>query len=141
MRVLVQRVAEAWVKVGGEEVARIGPGLLALIGVTHGDGPAQAAALARKTHALRALRDERSVADVPGASILVVSQFTLYGDTRKGRRPSWSAAAPGRLAEPVVAAFVDELRTLNTPVHTGIFGADMQVGLINDGPFTVSLEL
>ena len=140
MRAVVQRVAEAWVGVDGDEVARIGAGLLVLVGVTHGDDEAVARLLARKVHALRVLPGERSAADT-GAPLLVVSQFTLYGDTRRGRRPSWSAAAPAGLAEPVVAAVVDELRSLGAPVASGRFGAHMQVGLVNDGPVTLLVEV
>jgi D-tyrosyl-tRNA(Tyr) deacylase len=137
---VLQRVTRAAVSVDGAEVAAIGVGLLALVGVTHTDGPEQAAALARKVHGLRILRDERSVADVADAAVLVVSQFTLYGDARKGRRPTWAAAAPGPVAEPLVDHFVTVLRGLGVPVRTGIFGADMRVALINDGPVTVLLE-
>ncbi len=137
---MVQRVEEAWVEVGGEEVGRIGPGLLVLVGVTHGDTAQTAAALARKVHGLRVLDGERSAADT-GAPLLVVSQFTLYGDTRKGRRPSWGAAAPGPHAEPLVDAVVADLRALGAPVATGRFGARMRVGLINDGPVTLLVEV
>ncbi len=140
MRAVVQRVVRASVTVAGRRVAEIGTGLVVLVGVTHADGPEQAAALARKVHGLRILRDERGVADLPGAAVLVVSQFTLYGDTRKGRRPSWAAAAPGPVAEPLVDAVVDELRRLGARVETGRFGADMLLELANDGPVTVLLE-
>jgi len=140
MRAVVQRVSEARVLVAGEVVGEIGTGLLVLVGATHGDTATQAAALARKVHGLRILRDEQSVADVPGAGVLVVSQFTLYGDARKGRRPTWAAAAPGPVAEPLVDAVVRELRACGTRVATGVFGADMRVELINDGPVTVLLE-
>jgi len=143
MRVLVQRVTSASVSVAGEVVGEITPagqGLLALVGVTHTDTPAEAAAVARKIHGMRVLRSELSVADRPGAAILVVSQFTVYADVRKGRRPSWSAAAPGPIAEPLVAAVVDELRALGANVATGVFGADMQVELINDGPITLIID-
>lgn len=141
MRAVVQRVTEASVTVDGAVVGEIGPGLLVLIGVTHGDTEAQAVALARKVHGLRILRDERSVADEAGAGVLAVSQFTLYGDARKGRRPTWAAAAPGPVAEPLVDAFVAELRVLGATVATGLFGADMRVHLVNDGPVTVLLEI
>ena len=141
MRAVVQRVSRASVAVAGEQVAAIGVGLLVFVGVTHGDGPQQCASLARKIHGLRVLREELSVADVAGAAVLVVSQFTLYGDARKGRRPTWAAAAPGPVAEPLVARLVDDLRELGTTVRTGIFGADMAVDLVNDGPITVLLEL
>jgi D-tyrosyl-tRNA(Tyr) deacylase len=141
VRAVVQRVSRASVTVAGEQVAAIGVGLLVFVGVTHGDGPQQCASLARKIHGLRVLREELSVADVAGAAVLVVSQFTLYGDARKGRRPTWAAAAPGPVAEPLVARLVDDLRELGTTVRTGIFGADMAVDLVNDGPITVLLEL
>ncbi len=137
----MQRVATASVEVAGETVGAIGTGLLVLVGVTHADTPAQSAALARKVHGLRVLRDERSVADSPGTAILAVSQFTLYADTRKGRRPTWAAAAPGPVAEPLVDAFVAALRELGATVQTGVFGADMQVNIVNDGPVTILLEV
>ena len=140
MRAVVQRVSSASVEVGGEVVGAIDTGLLVLIGVTHTDGRAEAAGLARKVHGLRILRDERSVADTPSAGVLVVSQFTLYGDARKGRRPTWAAAAPGAVAEPLVDQFVAALRALGATVATGVFGADMRVNLINDGPVTLVLE-
>ncbi len=141
MRAVVQRVSRASVRVDGAEVGAIGVGLLALVGVTHSDTPAQAAALARKLHGLRILRDERSVAGEPDAAVLVVSQFTLYGDARKGRRPTWAAAAPGPVAEPLIEHLVRALRELGAPVETGEFGADMQVESINDGPVTVLIEI
>ncbi|HEX3336074.1 MAG TPA: D-aminoacyl-tRNA deacylase [Jatrophihabitans sp.] len=141
MRAVVQRVSRASVEVGGETVAAIGSGLLVLVGATHTDTAAAAAALARKVHGLRILRDERSVADVGEAAILVVSQFTLYGDARKGRRPTWAAAAPGPVAEPLVDEFAQALRELGATVQTGLFGADMQVSLVNDGPVTLLLEI
>ncbi|MGD1239396.1 D-aminoacyl-tRNA deacylase [Mycobacterium seoulense] len=143
MRVLVQRVASAAVSVAGEVVGAIRPdgqGLLAFVGVTHSDDSDKARRLAEKLWYLRILADERSAADV-NAPILVVSQFTLYADTAKGRRPSWNAAASGAVAEPLVAAFADALRRLGAEVQTGMFGADMQVELVNDGPVTVLLEL
>ena len=115
------------------------PGLVVLVGVTHSDGVVTAAALARKVYHLRILRDEKSAADI-GAPLLVISQFTLYADTRKGRRPTWQAAAPGPVAEPLVTAFADALRELGASVQTGVFGADMQVMLINDGPVTLILD-
>jgi D-tyrosyl-tRNA(Tyr) deacylase len=136
----VQRVTSASVTVAGERIAAIDAGLLVLVGVTHHDLPETAVALARKIHGLRILRDERSVADELGAGVLVVSQFTLYGDARKGRRPTWAAAAPGEVAEPLVDAVVAELRKLSLTVQTGRFGADMAVELVNDGPVTVMLE-
>ena len=140
MRAVVQRVSRASVTVDGEVVGAIGEGLLVLLGVTHDDTAEQAVALARKIHTLRILRGERGVAEVDGAGVLVVSQFTLYADTRKGRRPSWSAAAPGPVAEPIVERFAAELRSLGAPVATGRFGADMAVELVNDGPVTILLE-
>lgn len=143
MRVLVQRVTSASVSVGGEVVGAIRPdaqGLLAFVGVTHSDGPDIARRLAEKLWRLRILADERSAADVQ-APILVVSQFTLYADTAKGRRPSWNAAAPGAVAEPLVEAFAAALRQRGAEVQTGVFGANMQVQLVNDGPVTVFLEL
>jgi len=140
VRAVVQRVSRAAVRVEGEAVGAVDrPGLLVLLGVTHDDGPAQVATVARKIAELRILRDERSAVEV-GAPVLVVSQFTLYGDTRKGRRPSWSAAAPGPVAEPLVDAVVEELRGRGLEVATGRFGAMMEVELVNDGPFTILLE-
>ena len=136
----MQRVNAASVTVATEDVGRIGPGLLVLVGVTHSDTEVTAATLARKVHELRILADERSAADV-GAPLLVVSQFTLYGDTRKGRRPSWVAAAPAEQAEPLVAAVVAELRTRGAAVQTGRFGAHMHVTSVNDGPITVLIEV
>ncbi len=124
----------------GNVVGAIGPGLLVLVGVTHSDGPDTAAALARKVHELRILDGERSAADV-GAPLLVVSQFTLYADTRKGRRPTWSAAAPGPVAQPLVESVVAALRERGARVETGVFGAHMQVALVNDGPVTILVEV
>ena len=141
MRAVVQRVSRARVCVDGAPVGAIGTGLLVLVGATHSDTEADAAALARKIFGLRVLRDERSIADSPDAGVLVVSQFTLYGDTRKGRRPTWSAAAPGAVAEPLVDRVAEELRALGAQVATGVFGADMQVELTNDGPITVLVEI
>jgi D-aminoacyl-tRNA deacylase len=143
MRVLVQRVSSAAVSVDGQVVGAIGPdrqGLLAFVGVTHSDDRDKARRLAEKLWNLRILADEQSAADI-NAPILVVSQFTLYADTAKGRRPSWNAAAPGAVAEPLVAAFADALGVLGAQVQTGVFGAHMDVELINDGPVTVILEL
>ena len=114
-------------------------GLVVLLGVTHSDTAQTAAILARKVYHLRILRGEMSCADT-GAPLLVISQFTLYADTRKGRRPTWQAAAPGPVAEPLVTAFADALRELGGTVETGLFGADMQVMLVNDGPVTLILE-
>ncbi|MBB2993397.1 D-tyrosyl-tRNA(Tyr) deacylase [Mycolicibacterium iranicum] len=143
MRILVQRVTSARVTVAGDVVGQIAPqtqGLLALVGVTHDDDAATAQRLAEKLWALRILDDEKSASDI-AAPILVVSQFTLYGNTTKGRRPTWNAAAPGVVAEPIVDAFAAALRRLGADVQTGVFGADMQVELVNDGPVTVLLEL
>ncbi|WP_072750008.1 D-aminoacyl-tRNA deacylase [Rhodococcus maanshanensis] len=142
MRAVVQRVTEAAVEVDGHTVARIDPagqGLLVLLGVGHGDDSAVADALAAKVWKLRILDDERSASDI-GAPILVVSQFTLLADTRKSRRPSWSAAAPRAVAEPLVDAFADALRGLGAQVETGHFGAHMRVSSVNDGPVTLLLE-
>ena len=115
------------------------PGLVVLVGVTHSDTAQIAAVLARKVYHLRILRGEMSCADT-GAPLLVISQFTLYADTRKGRRPTWQAAAPGPVAEPLVTAFADALAGLGGAVETGLFGADMQVMLVNDGPVTLILD-
>src|SRR5690606_29934007 len=139
----VQRVTSASVVVAGEVVGAItpeaGPGLLVYLGVTHGDGPEEVAWMARKVWDLRIMRDERSASDL-GAPILVVSQFTLYADAVKGRRPSWSAAAPGAVSEPTYEAFCDELVRLGASVERGVFGADMAVSSTNDGPVTLILE-
>lgn len=141
MRVVLQRVSRASVTVDGQVVGRIDrPGLLALIGVTHDDGPEQVATAARKIAELRILHGERSVTD-EGAPVLVVSQFTLYADTGKGRRPSWNAAAPAAVAEPVVEQVVEALRTRGVEVATGRFGAHMDVELVNDGPVTLVLDV
>ncbi|MBB6333918.1 D-aminoacyl-tRNA deacylase [Schaalia hyovaginalis] len=140
MRAVIQRVLRASVSVEDRIVGEIrGPGLMVLLGVKRGDGPEQAATVARKIAELRILEDEASVSEA-GAPVLVVSQFTLYGDTRKGRRPSWSQAAPGPEAEPLVEAVVADLRGRGLEVATGRFGAMMQVELVNDGPFTVLVE-
>ncbi len=141
MRAVLQRVLDARVEVGGECVGRIdAPGLLALVGVAREDTPAHARELARKIAELRILRNERSALD-EGAPVLVVSQFTLYGDTRKGRRPSWKDAAPGQAAEPLVAQVEQALRDRGLQVQTGRFGATMQVSSTGDGPFTVWVEV
>ena len=116
------------------------PGLLVLVGVTHDDTPEQASRLAAKLWGLRILDGEKSCSDI-GAPLLVISQFTLYADLAKGRRPSWSAAAPGPVAEPLVDAVVHALRDLGARVQTGVFGADMKVSLVNDGPVTIILDL
>lgn len=140
MRTVLQRVDGASVHVDGEQVGGFtGPGLVALVGVTHDDGPAQVERTARKIAELRILHDERSVLDT-GAPVLVISQFTLYADVRKGRRPSWNGAAPAPVAEPVVDAVVAALRDLGVHVETGRFGADMRVDLVNDGPVTIVLD-
>jgi D-tyrosyl-tRNA(Tyr) deacylase len=140
VRAVVQRVLGASVVVDSEVVGAIdGPGLLVYLGVTHTDGDAEVAWMARKLWELRLLRDERSASDV-AAPILVVSQFTLYGDARKGRRPTWQAAAPGPVSEPVYEAVCTELERLGAHVERGVFGADMRVESANDGPVTVLLE-
>jgi D-tyrosyl-tRNA(Tyr) deacylase len=141
MRAVVQRVLRASVTVDGEIVAAVDePGLLVFVAVTHTDTAADAEKLADKLWGLRILDGEKSCSDV-GAPLLVVSQFTLYGDTRKGRRPTWAAAAPGPVAEPLVAAVVAALRSLGARVETGVFGAMMQVSLVNDGPVTILLDV
>ncbi len=143
MRVLVQRVTSARVTVDGQTVGAIAPnpqGLVALVGLTHTDDAAVVRKMADKLWRLRILDGELSAADA-GAPILVISQFTLYADTAKGRRPSWNAAAPGPVAEPLVNEFAAALRALGAEVATGRFGAHMQVELVNDGPVTVLLEL
>ncbi|WP_113698489.1 D-aminoacyl-tRNA deacylase [Nonomuraea lactucae] len=141
MRAVVQRVTSASVVVDGQTIGAVDePGLLVLVGVTHTDTPAQARRLAAKLWGLRVLHGEKSCSDV-SAPLLVISQFTLYGDARKGRRPTWQAAAPGPVAEPLVEAVVDELRALGAHVETGSFGADMKVSLVNDGPITLVLDV
>jgi len=140
VRAVVQRASRASVTVDGAVVGAFdGEGLVVLVGVTPGDGPEQVEYLARKIADLRVLRGERSAAEA-GAPVLVVSQFTLYGDARKGRRPTWNAAAPGPVAEPLVEAVVADLRARGLTVATGVFGADMAVELVNDGPVTLLLE-
>ncbi|GGM26846.1 MULTISPECIES: D-aminoacyl-tRNA deacylase [Micromonospora] len=140
MRALVQTVGRASVTVDGEVVGEVTDGLLVLLGVTHTDTAQLAQTMARKVHELRILDDERSAADT-GAPILVVSQFTLYGDARKGRRPSWTAAAPAERAEPLVTEFVEALRGRGAPVRTGRFRAHMLVESVNVGPRTLLLDL
>jgi D-aminoacyl-tRNA deacylase len=141
MRAVVQRVTQASVAVDGQVVGAIDePGLLVLVGVTHDDTADQAAKLAAKLWGLRILDGEKSCSDT-GAQLLVISQFTLYADLAKGRRPSWSAAAPGPVAAPLVDAVISSLRDLGARVQTGIFGADMKVSLVNDGPLTLILDL
>jgi D-aminoacyl-tRNA deacylase len=140
MRAVLQRVQRASVSVDGAVVGRLeDPGLVVLVGITHDDGPAEVAWLARKVRELRIMREEKSVADL-GAAVLLVSQFTLYGDARKGRRPTWAAAAPGPVSEPLYDALCAELERLGTRVERGVFGADMSVELVNDGPVTVVLD-
>lgn len=143
MRGILQRVTHASVSVDGEVIGECpGPGALVLVGVTHEDTLDQAKTLARKIAELRIFEDETSIQDrTEEASVLVVSQFTLYGDVRKGRRPSWSKAAPGPVAEPLVDAVVEELRNRGIHVETGHFGAMMSVELVNDGPYTLVIEV
>jgi D-tyrosyl-tRNA(Tyr) deacylase len=141
VRAVVQRVLSASVTVEGQVVGELGePGLLVYLGITHTDTAADVDRLAAKVWGLRILREERSASDV-AAPVLVVSQFTLYGDARKGRRPTWQAAAPGEVSEPLYEAFCTALAGLGARVERGVFGADMQVASVNDGPFTVLLEL
>jgi D-tyrosyl-tRNA(Tyr) deacylase len=141
MRAVVQRVSRASVTVDGKIVGAIDePGLLVLVGITHDDTPDLAAKLAAKLWGLRILDGEKSCSDV-GAPLLVISQFTLYADLAKGRRPSWSAAAPGPVAEPLVGAVVQALREAGARVQTGVFGAEMKVSLVNDGPVTIIVDL
>ncbi|KOX07408.1 D-aminoacyl-tRNA deacylase [Micromonospora profundi] len=140
MRAVVQTVGRASVTVDGEVVGAIDNGLLVLLGVTHTDTAETARTMARKVHELRILDDERSASDT-GAAILVVSQFTLYGDARKGRRPTWTAAAPAEVAEPLVTAVVEALRERGAKVETGRFRAHMLVESVNIGPRTVLLDL
>jgi D-tyrosyl-tRNA(Tyr) deacylase len=141
VRAVVSRVAEAAVLVDGHVVGELDrPGLLVLLGVTHDDGSAQAETMARKLHELRVLRDERSIAET-GAGVLVVSQFTLYGSTRKGRRPSFTSAARPEHAEPLIDEVVARLRARGATVATGRFGATMAVRSVADGPFTVLLDV
>ena len=141
MRAVVQRVSQASVTVDRKVVGAIDePGLLVLVGVTHDDSPEMAAKLAAKLWGLRILDGEKSCSDI-GAPLLVISQFTLYADLAKGRRPSWSAAAPGPVAEPLVNAVVQALHDLGARVQTGVFGAEMKVSLVNDGPVTILIDL
>ena len=139
MRAVLQRVLSASVTVDGDVVGKIDTGLLVLLGVTHDDTATEAAWMARKIRDVRLLRDEQSVGDVD-APVLIISQFTLYGDARKGRRPTWSAAAPGPVSEPLYDAVCAELERLGTHVERGVFGADMQVASVNDGPVTLLLD-
>jgi D-tyrosyl-tRNA(Tyr) deacylase len=140
VRALIQRVSQAAVLVGGEPVGEITePGLLVYLGIAHEDGPDEIAWMARKLWTLRLLRDEKSASDIE-APLLVVSQFTLYGEARKGRRPTWEAAAPREVSEPVYDAVCDALVGLGARVERGRFGEDMQVESVNDGPITLILE-
>jgi len=140
VRAVLQRAATASVTVDGEVVGRIDePGLVVLLGITHDDGPDEVAWMVRKIRDLRIMREERSVADL-GAPVLVISQFTLYGDARKGRRPTWLAAAPGEISEPLYRAVCVGLEEHGIRVERGVFGADMTVELANDGPVTMILE-
>lgn len=140
MRAVVQRASRAQVTVDGEVVGRLaGPGLVVLVGVTHDDGPDQVATISRKIAQLRILRGERSAVD-EGAPVLLISQFTLYADTAKGRRPTWNRAAPGPVAEPLVDSLTAAIESHGLHVETGRFGADMAVELVNDGPVTLVLE-
>ncbi len=141
MRAVAQRVTQASVTIDGRVAGSIAePGLLVLVGVTHDDTPDKAKKLAAKLWGLRVLDGEKSCSDI-GAPLLVVSQFTLYAETAKGRRPTWNNAAPGPVAEPLVTAVVNELKALGARVETGVFGADMKVALVNDGPVTIIIEL
>ncbi|MBS4753292.1 D-tyrosyl-tRNA(Tyr) deacylase [Nocardioides sp. zg-ZUI104] len=140
MRAVLQRVTSASVVVDGEVVGALdSPGLLVYLGITHDDGEPEVAWMARKIRDLRIMPEEKSVAEL-GAPVLVVSQFTLYGDARKGRRPTWVAAAPGEVSEPLYEAVCAALEAAGTHVERGVFGADMAVASVNDGPFTVVIE-
>lgn len=140
MRAVVQRVSRAEVRVDDRVVGRLdGPGLVVLLGVAHEDTADDAERLAAKIVRLRIMAGEQSV-DETGGGILAISQFTLYADTRKGRRPSWGAAAPGPIAEPLYDAFCAAVERAGVPVARGIFGADMAVELVNDGPVTIVLD-
>ena len=140
MRAVIQRVSEASVAIDGKVVGSLtGPGLVVLLGVTHDDEAKDVAWMARKVWELRIMREEKSASDL-GAPVLVVSQFTLYGDARKGRRPTWQAAAPGPVSEPAYDAVCAELVRLGARVERGVFGADMRVESVNDGPITLILE-
>ena len=140
MRAVVQAVSSASVVVDGATVGALAsPGLLVYVGLTHTDGPAEVEWMARKVWGVRILADEKSASDL-GAPLLVVSQFTLYGDARKGRRPTWEAAAPGPVSEPLYDAFCAALTSLGAHVETGVFGAHMRVSSVNEGPFTLLLD-
>ncbi|MDO4665956.1 MAG: D-aminoacyl-tRNA deacylase [Actinomycetaceae bacterium] len=140
MRAIIQRVTRGYVHIEGEDSRGFsGPGVVVLLGVTHGDGQAQVDKVVRKIAELRLFEDETSVTD-RGAPVLLVSQFTLYGNTRKGRRPSWSGAAPGPVAQPLYEQVVAGLRDRGLTVYTGTFGAMMRIEMVNDGPFTLLVE-
>lgn len=140
MKAVVQRVSRASVEVEGAVVGKIeGPGLMVLLGVTTTDTAAEASKLAEKIWRMRMLDDEKSCADL-GAPLLVISQFTLYGDVRKGRRPGWTAAAPRELSEPLYEEFMEQLRVRGARVESGVFGAMMEVSLVNSGPFTLVID-
>lgn len=140
MRAVLQRVCKASIRVDGLTTASFdGQGVVALVGATHDDGPTQVETIARKIAELRILDDEKSVSDI-GAPVIVVSQFTLYADVKKGRRPSWNGAASREVAEPLVDAVVTALRERGIEVGTGVFGAHMEVELVNDGPVTIVVE-
>lgn len=141
MRAVIQRVSSACLTVDGDVISQFtGPGLVVLVGVTHGDGPEQVEAVVRKVAGLRIMDGEVSVAEV-GGHVLVVSQFTLYADVTKGRRPSWNSAAPGDVAEPLVDAVVDGLTRVGVASSSGVFGSTMSVELTNEGPMTILLEV
>ena len=140
MRAVVQRVSSASVTVDGKVVGALdGRGLLVLLGVTHDDGPRDVSWMARKIWETRLFEDEKSASEID-AGVLVVSQFTLYGDARKGRRPTWAAAAPGAVSEPLYEEVCSELSRLGARVSRGVFGAQMQVALVNEGPITLILD-
>lgn len=140
MRAVIQRVSQASVTIDDALISSIDDGLVVLLGVTHDDSADIAAQLAAKIYRLRILADEQSC-EQTDTGLLVISQFTLYGDARKGRRPSWTAAAPGSVAEPLYEQFCDALVELGADVHRGVFGADMQVHMVNDGPVTMTLQM
>jgi D-tyrosyl-tRNA(Tyr) deacylase len=141
LRALLQRVSSASVRVDDKVVAEIGTGLLVFAAAARTDTPAIARVLAGKIGQLRILRSERALIDEPEAAALIVSQFTLYADTSRGRRPSWAAAAPRELAQPLLETLAAELESLGITVRSGVFGADMQVALVNDGPVTLLLDI
>ncbi len=140
MRLVIQRALDGQVEVAGEVVGRLpSPGLVILVGVTHDDTVEDAKKLAEKTWSLRIMDDEKSASDI-SAPLLVISQFTLYANVKKGRRPSWNQAAPAEISEPLVDAYVEALQELGAHVETGVFGAEMQVSLTNDGPVTIFID-